>query len=94
LTPSRDKGVLSSPKHPNKMPNQPPFHFVPAAISFGIKTLGHEADHTPPCGAKVNNVWNNSSIPQYAFMVLTGNTSLFITLKTSSVNSFPTKSGI
>ena len=52
--------------------------------------MGHEADHTPPYGAKVNNVWNNSSIPQYAFMVLTGNTSLFITLMTSSVNSFPT----
>jgi len=31
--------------------------------------MGHEADHTPPCGAKANNVWNNSTIPQYAFTI-------------------------
>jgi hypothetical protein len=94
LTPSRNKRVLSSPKLPDKMPNQPPIQFVPATISFGIKRLGHGADHTPPCDVKAKNVWNNSSIPQYAFMVLTVNTSLFITLMTSSVNSFPTKSGM
>jgi len=94
LTPSRDKRVLSSPKLPDKMPNQPPIHFVPAANSFGINRLGHGADHTSPCGVKANNVWNNSSILQYAFIVLSGNTSLFITLMTSSVNSFPAKSGM
>jgi hypothetical protein len=71
------------------MPSQPPIHFVPAAISFGIKRLGHGADHTPPCGVKAKNVWNNSSIPQYTFMVLTVNTSLFTTLMTSSILSPP-----
>lgn len=47
LTPSRDKIVLSSPKHPDKMPNQPPTHFVPAAISFGIKGLDHGSRSWP-----------------------------------------------
>jgi hypothetical protein len=93
LTPSRDKRVLSSPKLPDKTPIQPHIHFVPAANSFGIKRLGHGADHTTPCGVKANNVWNNSSIPQYALIVLSGNTLLFITFMTSSVNSFSTKSG-
>jgi hypothetical protein len=34
-----------------------------------VKLSGHEADHSPPSGAEVYNVWRCTSIPQYVFMV-------------------------
>jgi hypothetical protein len=34
-------------------PTQPPIQWVPGALSLGVRLLGHEADHSPPSGAKV-----------------------------------------
>jgi hypothetical protein len=35
-------------------PTQPPIQCVPGALSLGVKQLGHEADHSPPSSAEVN----------------------------------------
>jgi hypothetical protein len=37
-------------------------------LSLGAKRPEREADHSIPSGAKVRNVWNYTSTPQYAFM--------------------------
>jgi hypothetical protein len=34
----------------------------------GVKWLGCEADHSPPCSAEVKNAWSYTSTPQYVFM--------------------------
>jgi hypothetical protein len=34
-------------------PIQPPIQWVPEALSLRVKQPGHEADHSPPSGAKV-----------------------------------------
>jgi hypothetical protein len=35
-------------------PNQPHIQWVIGALSLGVKRLGHEADHSPPSSAEVN----------------------------------------
>jgi hypothetical protein len=32
---------------------QPPIQWVPVALSLGVKQPGHEADHSPPSSAEV-----------------------------------------
>jgi hypothetical protein len=32
---------------------QPPMHWVPRAVSLGVKWPGREADHSPPSSAEV-----------------------------------------
>jgi hypothetical protein len=34
-------------------PTQPPIHWVPGALSLGVKRPGREADHSPPSSAEV-----------------------------------------
>jgi hypothetical protein len=34
-------------------PTQPPIHWIPGALSLGVKRPGREADHSPPSSAKV-----------------------------------------
>jgi hypothetical protein len=34
-------------------PTQAPIKWVPGAVYLGIKRLGHEADHSPPSSAEV-----------------------------------------
>jgi hypothetical protein len=34
-------------------PTQPPIQWVPGALSLEVKRPGREADHSPPCTAKV-----------------------------------------
>jgi hypothetical protein len=36
-------------------PIQPPIHWVPGALSPGVKRQGREADHSPPFSAEVKN---------------------------------------
>jgi len=31
--------------------------------------LGHETNHSPPSNGEVKNVWSNTSIPPYIFLV-------------------------
>jgi hypothetical protein len=33
----------------------PPIQWVPGAVSFGVRRLGHGTDHSPPFNAEVNN---------------------------------------
>jgi hypothetical protein len=35
----------------------------PMALSLGEKWLGHEADHSPPSSAEINNAWSYTSTP-------------------------------
>jgi hypothetical protein len=49
-------------------PTQPPIQWVLAALSLGVKWLGHETDHSPPYSAEVKNAWSCTSTPQYIFM--------------------------
>jgi len=41
----------------------PPIHWVLGALSPGVKWPGREADHSPPCSAKVENSWSYTSTP-------------------------------
>jgi hypothetical protein len=38
------------------------------ALSPVVKWPDHEAEHSPPPSAKVNNAWSYASIPPYIFM--------------------------
>jgi hypothetical protein len=44
-------------------PTQPPIHWVPGALSPGVKHPGHEADHSPPSSSEVKNAWSYISTP-------------------------------
>jgi len=61
-------GHIHSPLQLVQQFNPPP----PAAIRPGC-----DVGHSPPSSAEVNNEWNHTSIPLYAFMVWTGTTSHF-----------------
>jgi hypothetical protein len=55
-TPGRSQIFLfSTVSRPALGPTQPPFRWVPRAISPRVKRLGREADHSPPSSAEVNN---------------------------------------
>jgi hypothetical protein len=49
-------------------PTKPPIQWVPGALSLGVKQLRHEADHSPPSSAEVENVWSYTSTPQCVFI--------------------------
>jgi hypothetical protein len=49
-------------------PTHPPIHWVPGALSLGVKQLGREADHSPPSSAVVKNPWSLPPLPHYVFM--------------------------
>jgi hypothetical protein len=46
---------------------QPPIHWVPGALTPGVKWLGCEADHSSPSSAEVKNVWSYTSTPGLCF---------------------------
>jgi hypothetical protein len=39
---------------------QPPFHWVPGALSLGVKRQGREADHSPPTSAENKKTLNKN----------------------------------
>jgi hypothetical protein len=43
--------------------------FYELFFSTEVKTLGHEADNSPPTNAEVKNTWIYTSTPPYIFMV-------------------------
>jgi hypothetical protein len=50
-------------------PTQPPFQWELGSSSCGgVKQQGREAEHSPPSGAKVKNMWNHTSMPPYVLM--------------------------
>jgi hypothetical protein len=44
-------------------PTQPPIHWVPEALSPGVKRPGREADNSPLSSADVKNAWGYDSLP-------------------------------
>jgi hypothetical protein len=50
----------------------PPIHWVPGALSVGVKRPERETDHLPPSSAEVKNAWSCTSILpiHLQFMVL------------------------
>jgi len=42
---------------------QPPSQWVPLALSPGPKLSGHEANHSLPSIAEINNAWSHIPIP-------------------------------
>jgi hypothetical protein len=57
--------IFSSPRRPVLGPTQPPFLWVPGALSPGVKRPGREADHSPPTSAEVKKTWIYTSSPPY-----------------------------
>jgi hypothetical protein len=47
---------------------QPPIHWVPWALSPGVKRQGRQADHSPPTSAEFRKILIYASTPRYAFM--------------------------
>jgi hypothetical protein len=45
--------LFSIMSRPALGPTQPPAQWVLAVFSLGVKRQGREADHSPPCSAKV-----------------------------------------
>jgi hypothetical protein len=67
--PGRER-LFSSPQRPDRLwdpPPQPPTPWVPGALSQGVKWQGHEADHSTPPIAEVNNCGAIPPLPP-AFM--------------------------
>jgi hypothetical protein len=58
------QGFSSLPLHTDQLRDLPNWE----ALSQGIKQPRHEADHSPPSGAKVKNVWSYTSTPPCVFM--------------------------
>jgi hypothetical protein len=42
---------------------QPPFHWVPGAVTPELKRPGREADHSPTPNAEVKNAWSYTATP-------------------------------
>jgi hypothetical protein len=55
--------LLTTVSRPALGPTQSPIHWVPGALSLGIKRPGCEADHSPPSSAELKNSWSYISTP-------------------------------
>jgi hypothetical protein len=55
--------LLATVSKPYLSPTQPPNKWVSGAISPGINCQEHEADHSLPASAEVENAWSYTSIP-------------------------------
>jgi hypothetical protein len=66
-SPGRDTFLFSTSSRSALLP-QPPFQWVPRALSPGVKRSGSEAERWPPTSAEVKNKWIYTSTPPYAFM--------------------------
>jgi hypothetical protein len=49
-------------------PHKPCIHWALRALASGLKQPGCEADHSPPCGAKVKNAWSYTFSSTYVFV--------------------------
>jgi hypothetical protein len=48
-------------------PTQAPIRWVLGALTPEVERPGREADHSPPTGVEVKNVWSYTSTTQYVF---------------------------
>jgi hypothetical protein len=55
-----ESGIFSSPLVSRLAlgPTQPPFQWVPEALSPGVKHLGLETDYSPPSSTEDENTWS------------------------------------
>jgi hypothetical protein len=60
---SRGGGLFTTVSRTALGPTQPPIHWVPGALSLGVKRPGRDADHSPPSSAEVKNTWSYTSTP-------------------------------
>jgi hypothetical protein len=60
--------IFSTMSRPALGSTQPPFEWVPGALSPEVKRQGREADHSTPASAEVRKMWIYTSTPPYAFM--------------------------
>jgi hypothetical protein len=44
-------------------PTQPPLHWVPGALSPGVKQPGREVDNSPPTSAEIKKMWIYTCTP-------------------------------
>ena len=62
--PIRDKGLFSSPTHPDQLWGPTSLIFSGFQPSFlGIKWVGPDDDHSPPSSIEVKNEWSYTSTP-------------------------------
>jgi hypothetical protein len=58
--------LSTTASRPTLGPTQPSIHWVPGALSLGIKRPGYEADHSPPSNGEVKNAlscsWRGSQL--------------------------------
>jgi hypothetical protein len=67
--PTRSKiFTFSMASRPALGPTQPPTLCVTGALTPGQKRSGRKANHSPPSGAEVKNLWNYTSTPSYVFI--------------------------
>jgi hypothetical protein len=60
---------LSFWKHPGWLGlSQRAIKWVLAALSLGVKQVGHETELSPASSAKMKNTWSSASTPPYSFM--------------------------
>jgi hypothetical protein len=59
--------LFTTVSRPALGPTLPPIQGVPGDLSLEVKRPGREADHSPPSGAEVKNVWSYTSTPHYVF---------------------------
>jgi hypothetical protein len=63
--------IFSTSSRPALGSTQLPVQWVPGALSSRVKWLGHEADHSPPTSAEVEEMWFYISTSPYVFIPVT-----------------------
>jgi hypothetical protein len=62
--------LFTTVSRPALGPIKPPIHWVPGALSVGVKRPGREGDHSPPSSTEVKNVWSYTSSPPVRLHIL------------------------
>jgi hypothetical protein len=76
--PSKDKGLFSSPNHPDQLWGPINLLFSGFQRSFmGIKWLGLDDDHSPPSSVEIKNEWSYTSTPLVCFLGMDRDTFTF-----------------
>ena len=55
--------------------------WIPRTLPLRVRRSGHEADHSPPSSAEVENDWSYTSTAAYVIMACTGTCTFAFTLQ-------------